>query len=66
MTANRIVSLGAMVKQCAALVGTGDLNAWEADFMRSIIERTNNGDNTTTLSPARVECLEAIYRKNFA
>lgn len=59
-------SLGKMIKQIAGLVGTKDVNDWESDFIKGIVELTENGENTKHLSANRVEVIERIYRKHFA
>lgn len=59
-------SLGKMIKQIAGLVGTKDVNDWEADFIKGIVELTENGENTKHLSVRRVEVIDRIYRKHFA
>ncbi len=59
-------SLGQTIKQLAGLLGTKDVNAWETDFIKGIVQLTGNGENTKYLSAPRVEVIERIYRKHFA
>lgn len=60
-----MASTNSMVKKCAGLVGTKDITDWEDRFLRSVIERSNNGDNPDRLSAAQVESLERIHEKHF-
>lgn len=60
-----MASLNTMVKRCAGLVDTKDVSAWESDFLRSILEKTQQGDNTTSLTEKQIEVLERIHSKNF-
>lgn len=59
-------SLGQKIKQCEGLIGTGDVSAWEAEFLQSVVDRSNSGEDTTRLSPKQVEVVDRIYGKHFA
>lgn len=59
-------SLSQMIKQISSLVGTKDVNDWETDFIKGIVELTENGKNTKHLSAKRVDVIERIYRRHFA
>ncbi|MBX3653215.1 MAG: hypothetical protein KF686_03460 [Ramlibacter sp.] len=59
-------SLNTMVKKVAGLADTTDVNDWENQFIKSVVEQTANGDNTTSLTEKQVGVLERIYNKNFA
>lgn len=61
-----MASLNKMVKSVSGLLGTKDLTEWEEQFVDSIVQRTNDGDNTTSLSERQVVVLERIYQKHFA
>lgn len=61
-----MASINTMVKQCAGLLGTQDVNAWEERFLTDVKERTANGDNTSMLTEKQVESLERIWRKHFS
>lgn len=61
-----MASINIMVKQVSGLLGTNDLSDWEDDFMRSIVERTRDGDDTTMLTEKQITRLERIFRKHFA
>lgn len=60
-----MASLNTMVKQCAGLIGTGDVTPWEDQFLQSVVERTAQGDNTTSLTEKQVDVLERIHAKHF-
>ncbi|MHB1023358.1 MAG: hypothetical protein ACYC0Z_13210 [Acidobacteriaceae bacterium] len=59
-------SLGQMIMQIEGLLGTDDISDWEDEFIASIVERTQSGKMTATLSPKQVEQVERIYNRNFA
>lgn len=63
---SRAVSITTMVKQVEALHDTKDLNAWENEFVASLVERTSGGADTTLLTERQVERLEELWRKHFA
>jgi len=60
-----MASLNTMVKQCAGLIGTKDVTLWEDQFLQSVVERTAQGDNTTSLTEKQVDVLERIHAKHF-
>ena len=62
----RTVSLGNMVRQIGGLLGSKDLSAWEATFVRDVIGYSNNGTDTHALSAKQTEVIEKIYRKHFS
>lgn len=61
-----MTSLNTMVKKCAGLVGTKDVTPWEDQFLQSVLEKTGDGNNTTSLTEKQIDVLERIYGKNFA
>jgi len=61
-----MTSLNTMVKKCAGLVDTTDVSDWENQFLKSVIEKTGEGNNTTSLTEKQIDVLERIYGKNFA
>ena len=61
-----MASLNTMVKKCAGLVGTTDVSDWENQFLKSVIEKTGEGNNTSSLTEKQIDVLERIYGKNFA
>lgn len=61
-----MISLAVMIQRIHALLGTDDLNAWEAGFVSSVWDRTNNGADTTALTEAQADKVEQIFSKHFA
>lgn len=61
-----MASLNTMVKRVSGLLDTKDLSDWEDDFVRSITERTRDGDDTTALTEKQITCLERIFHRHFA
>jgi hypothetical protein len=61
-----MTSLNTMVKRCSGLVDTKDVNSFENAFIKSIIEKTSAGDNTTMLTERQISVLETIFNKHFA
>lgn len=59
-------SLGAMVKQLSAMVGTDDLTGWESEFMESIAKQTGDGTDTAFLSNGQADTLHRLYKKHFS
>lgn len=61
-----MASLNAMVKAVSGMLDTRDLSDWENDFVRSVVEKTKDGDDTRALSERQIDSLERIYQKHFA
>ena len=61
-----VASLNTMVRKCAGLVDTTDVSDWENQFLKSVVEKTGEGNNTTSLTEKQISVLERIYGKNFA
>lgn len=61
-----MASLNTMVKKCSGLVDTTDLSDWENKFLKNVVDKTSNGDNTTSLTEKQIGSLEQIYEKHFA
>lgn len=61
-----MASITTMVRQCAGLVGTKDVSAWEENFLHGICERTRDGADTTSLTEKQIEVVERIWRKSFS
>ena len=59
-------SIGTMIKKIGGLVDTHDLDDWETGFVKGVVQRTNNGADTTRLSEKQVEIVERIHSKHFA
>lgn len=60
-----MASTNIMVKKCAGLIDTTDITDWENDFLKNVVEVSQNGDRPDLLSAPRVESLERIYNKHF-
>ena len=43
-----------------------DVTPWEDQFLQSVLEKTAQGDNTTSLTEKQIGVLERIYGKHFA
>lgn len=61
-----MASLNTMVKQVAGLQDTRDVNDWENQFIKSLVEKTSNGDNTTSLTEKQIDRLEELHKRHFA
>lgn len=61
-----MTSLNTQVKKCVGLIDTTDVSDWENEFLTSVNEQTDEGNNTSSLTEKQVICLERIYRKHFA
>lgn len=61
-----MTSLNTMVKRCSGLLDTNDLSDYETDFVASIMERTDDGENTSMLTEKQIDVLERIFKKHFA
>ena len=55
-----------MVQAVSGLMGTTDLNDWEENFVRSLIERTQNGKDTRSLTEKQIDRLEELFNKHFS
>ncbi len=58
-------SVGAMIAQLAALVGTRDLSDWERQFVVHTHDLTMGGIATGRLSGKQVEKVQEIYDRHF-
>jgi hypothetical protein len=61
-----MASLNTMVRRVAGLHDTTDVSAWENRFIASVLEQTQNGDNTTSLTEKQIDVLERLHEKHFA
>jgi hypothetical protein len=61
-----MTSLNTMVKRISGLAGTNDVSDWEDDFILSIVEQTDEGNNTTSLTEKQITVIERIFHKNFS
>lgn len=60
-----MASLNTMVRAVAGLQDTTDVTDWENTFIKSVIDKTQNGDNTTSLTEKQIDVLERLYGKHF-
>ena len=61
-----MASLNIMVKRVAGLQDTTDVTDWENGFIKSVVQKTNNGDNTTSLTEPQIDSLEELFNKHFS
>lgn len=61
-----MTSITTMVKKIAGLQDTQDLTDWESDFVESILARTRDGDDTSSLTEKQIDVVERIHKKHFA
>lgn len=61
-----MTAINTMVKRISGLAGTRDVNEWEDDFIQSIVEQTDDGDDTSSLTEKQINVIERIFRKHFA
>lgn len=61
-----MLSLGQKIQKIAGLAGTKDVSVWVSGFITNIVAKTNNGADTTKLTPAQVNTVESIHSEHFA
>lgn len=61
-----MASLNTMVQRVAGLADTKDVNDFENKFIASVVEKTQNGKNTTSLTEKQIEVLERLFDKHFS
>jgi len=61
-----MASINSMVKRLHNLVGTPDLNDWETKFVTNLMNQSQQGENTTSLTEPQIERLEELFDKHFA
>ncbi len=59
-------TIGQMIQQIGGLADTRDVNDWENEFIKGMVELTEDGKRTSFLSTRQVDAIERIYRKHFA
>ena len=59
------VSIGAMLRQMAGMVGGPDLSDWEQRFLKNVLARTGEGARTSILTADQAEKVEQIWEKHF-
>lgn len=60
-----MASLNSMVQKVAGLADTKDVTDWENRFIKSVVEATGNGKNTTSLTEKQIDVLEGLCEKHF-
>lgn len=60
-----MASINSLVKRLAGLVDTTDVTDWENQFIKSILAKTSNGDNTTSITEKQLDVIERIHDKHF-
>lgn len=58
-------SIEQMINLCRGLVDTVDVNNWENNFLKSVIDTMDKDHCTNGLSGKQVEVVERIYNKHF-
>lgn len=61
-----MASLNTMVKKVAGLADTSDVSDWENQFIKSVVEKTEHGKNTTSLTEKQIDVLERLHGQHFA
>jgi hypothetical protein len=61
-----MASLNTMVKKVAGLADTTDVSDWENQFIKSVVQQTENGKNTTSLTEKQIDVLERLHGQHFA
>ena len=59
-------TLGSMIQQLEAMLGTNDLTAWEDNFVRNLVERSDHGKDTGKLTVNQISRMIDLYEKHFA
>lgn len=59
-------TLAQKIEQIDGLRDTDDLNAWENEFVGSIVSRFPANKDTRAYSPKQVEIIDRIWGKHFA
>lgn len=60
-----MASLNTMVKRVAGLAGTRDVTPWEDTFIRSVLEKTRDGADTSSLTEKQIDSLQRLHDKHF-
>lgn len=61
-----MVSIGTQIKQLSGLLETSDLSDWMSEFLGGIVDRTDTGKNTASLTDKQIGVIEREYKKHFA
>jgi len=60
-----MISIGIMIRRIATLADTRDASAFETEFINNIVNRTNDGKDTSRLSEKQIAVIESIHKKHF-
>jgi len=60
-----MAAINTMVKRVAGLADTTDVSDWETGFIKSVLEKTKNGDDTRSLTEKQIDVLERLHAKHF-
>lgn len=60
-----MISTSQMILKLEGCLGTGDLTAWEEEFVANLVERLQAGE-ITRLSAKQADTLERLHDKHFA
>ena len=60
-----MAAINTMVKRVAGLADTTDVSDWENGFIKSVLEKTKNGDDTRSLTEKQIDVLERLHAKHF-
>lgn len=61
----RHYSTKSMIERLTGLLGTSDLNEWEADFVENLKRRADDGKVLNITEP-QLTSLERLFNKHFA
>lgn len=61
-----MASLNAMVRKVSGMLGTKDLSDWEESFVQSVVDKTRDGADTTSLTEKQIDVLQRLHDKHFA
>jgi hypothetical protein len=61
-----MTTINTMVKRISGLAGTSDVTDWEDDFINSIVEQSDDGDDTSSLTEKQINVIERIFKKHFS
>lgn len=61
-----MASLNTMVLKVAGLADTKDVTEFENRFIKSVLEQTQQGRNTTSLTEKQIDMLERLHGQHFA
>lgn len=59
------MSINGMVRRLAGLVDTRDVSAWENAFIKSLLQQTDQGNNTTSITEKQLTVMERLFAKYF-